>query len=165
MGTSTDGILAYGFDLDGQDGWKVVQAQRSDANPYGYLKTSWYDDEAEEVVGEDGEELDVVELMLKRLCDAIEDAPPVEYKWDREDVVKTHYGVWFESHCSNEYPMQILATYAERARRGYPKPLDLAALEAQRQAEDWDGRLARVLAVLDITPLEPAGWLLASDWG
>jgi hypothetical protein len=165
MGTSTDGILAYGYDLDGQDGLNVVEAQRSDTNEYGYLKTSWYDAEHEEITGDDGEEMGTIAILTKRLYDAIPDAPAVEYEYEREDPVKKHYGAWFEGHCSGEYPMYILTTHSVTARRGSPKTLDFTELEAQRQREEWDAKLARALAVLEVTPLVPAAWLLASDWG
>lgn len=166
MGTSTDGILAYGYDLDGQDGLNAVEAQPREKYGSGYLKTSWYDEEAEgQATDEDGDELSLIEILEKRLYDAIPDAPEARYSWQRDDLVKTHYGVWFESHCSGDYPMYILATHAVTAHRGHPKTLDFAALEAQRVAEDWDGRLTRALAILEVTPLKPAAWLLASDWG
>lgn len=166
MGTSTDGILAYGYDLDGQDGLNVAEAQRSETNEYGYLKTSWYDAEAAAERDEDeDEELGLIAVLAKRLYDAIPDAPAVEWSWQREDPVKAHYGVWLKGHCSGDYPMYILTTHVVTAHRGYPETLDFAVLETRRQEEEWDAKLARALAVLEVTPLVPAGWLLASNWG
>ncbi len=164
MGVSTDGILAYGYDLDGQDGLNVAEAQASPTND-GYLKTSWYDAEHDEITDEDGDELGTIAILTKRLYDTIPNAPVVEYEYEREDPVKDHYGVWFEGHCSGEYPMYILTTHVVTARRGYPQTLDFTELEAKRLRENWDAKLARALAVLEVTPLVPASWLLASDWG
>lgn len=162
MSTSTDGILAYGFDLDLNEGVNLVEA-----GEYGELRLSYYDSEAEEVTDEDGDELGLTAIFVKRLYEGIPDALRPAVKWDfqREEAVKAHYGVWFEGHCSGDYTMYILATYAKSASRGHPVGLDFAALEAQRQAEDWDAKLAAALAVLEVTPTKPAAWLLASYWG
>lgn len=162
MDTSTNGILAYGYDFNGQDGLNVVEAQTSETNKYGCLKTSWYDAEVDVITNEDGEQLDLISILTKRLYNAIPNAPTVQCDWQREEPVKNHYGVWFEEHCSGEYPMYILTTHVVTAKRGHPKTLDFGALETRRVNGEWDARLARALAVLDVTPLVSAGWLLAS---
>lgn len=103
--------------------------------------------------------------MIKRLYESIPDVPPGA-DWDRESVVKEHYGVWFESHCSGDCPMYILTTHVVTAPRGCPQTLDLPALAIAALEGDWDGKLARALAVLEVTPTAPGpAWLLASDWG
>lgn len=166
MGVSTDGILAYGYDLGDGDQWNLKEAEQSESNPYGYLKLSWYDDENEEITDEDGTEPGVIELMVRRLYESIPDAPEAKYDFQREEVVKDRLGVWFESHCSDEAPMWILTAHVVTARRGYPQVLDLADLVDQAWTGGWDLKLAHALAVLDITPTqEKPTWLLASYWG
>lgn len=159
MGTSTDAILAYGYDLGAEENLQAREAQESEGNPYGYLKTAWYDAENEEM--DEG----IVERMTRVLYEAIPGAPAVEYAWECEDPVKEHYGVWFQSHCSGEYAMWILTTSVTRAYRGSPKPVDTFVLEREPVEEGWDGKLETALRVLGITPLqEKPAWLLASYW-
>lgn len=160
MGTSTNATLAYGYDLGAEESLQVREAQESETNEYGYLKTAWYDEEHEELA--EG----IIEQMTRVLYDAIPDAPPVEYAWECKDPVKEHYGVWFESHCSGEYAMWILCTSATTAHQGSPKTVDPFLLERAPIDEGWDDKLATALRVLGITPLqESPAWLLASDWG
>lgn len=73
-------------------------------------------------------------------------------------------GVEAFRHCSDEVPKYILSAHTTRAARGYPQPLDPAALLAAQ--EDADRRLAHALDLLEFTPTqERPVWLLASDWG
>jgi hypothetical protein len=163
MGVSTDAKLVYGYDLGSEgDGLNVAEAQTSEANPYGYLKTAWHDGGAEEL----DEDTDLIETMTRVLYDAIPDAPPVEYSGQRDTPVKEYYGVWFESHCSDEYPMWMLVAYEVTANRGHLQTLDLDVLTAKPTALGWDEKLASALAVLGVTPTqERPGWLLASNRG
>jgi len=151
MGQSTNAVLMYGYDLDTADGWEIVEA-----GEWGELNAPWYDEDNDE-------DLTSVEQAVKALYDAIPDAPEADDDWDRQKAVKEHYGVWFEDHCSDAYTMYALVTFENTARRGYPELIDWRALEEQRDREDWDGKLARALGVLGITPKqERPGWLLAS---
>lgn len=161
MGMHPKGKVFYGYDVGGGEGdWKFTQAQESDTNPYGYLKTPWYDPEGDQ----DGE--DVRELITKVLYDAIPGAPAVEYDWQRDEPVKEHYGVWLESHAHCDYPSYVLITHETTACQGDAVLLDLTELAATAQREDWDGKLAQALEVLQVTPIqEEPGWLLATDWG
>jgi hypothetical protein len=168
MGVSTDGILAYGYDFGSEEAFQLREAQESDTNPYGFFKTDWYDAETadDEDLDGDDEERSVIALLAMRLYEAIPGAPAVEYASDCEDPVKAHYGVWFESYCSGEYPMYILATSVTTVDRGDTQLIDPFALGRQPVDEGWDGKLAEALRVLGVTPLqERPGWLLASYWG
>lgn len=154
MGRSTDGILTYGYDLgNAGDGLNL-------ANP-----PAWLADH--HVVA------DFHTAVMRRLYGALADVPPAHPEWvsyQMQEIIKQRYAVDLVSHCSDEYQMWILAAWAVRANRGYPQRLDLAALDADRVREHFDGKLRRACEVLgftptwsDGTPVEP-GWLLASDW-
>jgi hypothetical protein len=49
--------------------------------------------------------------------------------------------------------------------RGDVETLDLHDLERRRQEEDWDDKLQRALATLQINLNAKPAWLLASYWG
>lgn len=164
MGQSTNGVLAYGYDLGSEEGWKVREAQEGPGNEYGYLKTSWYDGEAVDESEDDGEEL--IDRMQRRLYDSIPGLPPVESGWECEDPVKEHLGVWFEAYCSGDYPMYILATHEMTVYRGDADVVDMVALIEAPALNSWDDKLRHALSVLELTPLqEKPEWLLASYWG
>jgi len=149
MGQSTNAMLMYGYDLDTTDAWKIVEA-----GEWGELSAPWYDEDSD---------LESVEQATKALYDAIPGAPEVEDDWQRDEPVKEHYGVWFEGHCSGSYTMYALVAFENTAARGYPELIDWRGLDEQRGREDWDGKLARALEVLGITPKqERPSWLLAS---
>lgn len=62
--------------------------------------------------------------------------------------------------------MYVLAAHAVTAYRGDAQEIDFVALEQQRVAEDWDGKLMRACEVLGVTPRqEQPKWLLVSFWG
>jgi hypothetical protein len=94
------------------------------------------------------------------------DSPPAKYTWDREEVIKDRLGVWFESYCSGDYPMYVLATHEITVYRGSVEVIDPAELAAAPEREGWNTRLARALEILDVHPLqEQPAWLMASYWG
>jgi hypothetical protein len=167
VGQSTNGVLAYGYDLGSEEKWLVREAQEEPGNEYGYLKTSWYDAEAEEETEDDADDdEDLIDRMRRRLYDSIPGLPPVESGWDCEDPVKEHLGVWFEEYCSGEYPMWILATHETTVYRGDTEVIDMVALVEAPALGGWDAKLAHALSVLELTPLqEKPEWLLASYWG
>lgn len=166
MGTSTNGVMIYGYDFGDESSLLLAECQESDTNPYGYFKTSWWDDENEEAEDEDGDPVGVIELMTKRLYESIPDAEPAEYDWEREEVVKERLGVWFESYCSGDYPMYVLATAEFTVYRGSTEVVDVDRLASDPVAKGWDAKLAEALRILDVHPLqERPAWLLASYWG
>lgn len=160
MGTSTDGILAYGYDFGAEESLNLAEAQVSDTNEFGFLKTAWCDAEHEDSDG------DLVVTMTRLLYESIPDAPPAKYDWDREQAVKAHLGVWFEAYCSGSYQMWILTTHVITVSRGDTETIDPTALAAGAAAGDWDAKLAHALNVLGVHPTQDKPrWLLASFWG
>lgn len=166
MGQSTNGVMIYGYDFGAEESLLLAEAQQGDANPYGYFKASWHDDEHDSVTDDDGHELGVFILMTKRLYEAIPDAPPAEWDWQRDEIVKEHFGVWFESYCSGDYPMYVLATAEFTVYAGDVKAVDVQRLADDPAAKGWDAKLTEALRILDVHPLqEHPAWLLASYWG
>jgi hypothetical protein len=166
MGQSTNAVMVYGYRFGSVESLEVAEAKSSDANPYGYFKTSWCDDENEDVAAEDGESMDLFNLMIRRLYESIPDAPAVEWGRQRADIVKERLGVWFEAHRSGEYPMYVLATAAFTAYRGDAKVVDVDRLRDDPAAGGWDAKLAEALRILEVTPAqERPSWLLVSYRG
>lgn len=137
MGQSTDAILAYGYDLGGnEDEWRI-----KNLGPCGTLTTPWYDETSDDLDEEDSDFADLVEKQLRNVPAAA--------------------GVEIVSHCSSSSPLYILAATHTIARRGYPKVID-AAQVADTAA--MDARLAAACAALGIEPADDRPqWLLASD--
>lgn len=166
MGTSTNGVMIYGYDFGDPSSLLLAEAQQSEANPYGYFKTSWWDDENEEAEQEDGTELSVIDLMTKRLYESIPDAPAARWDWERDKIVKERLGVWFEGYCSGDYPMYVLATAEFTVYRGSVEVVDLGRLANDPAEKGWNAKLDHALAVLEVHPLQARPeWLLASYWG
>lgn len=163
MGVRTDGILAYGYDLGGEDEWKVREADE-----YGGLipgTGGWVPDpEAEE-------DCDLISLAERQMLDAsgftetYEDGR--EGYFGREREAKEALGVEFEAYCSDEYSQYLLAAKVLTAGRGDVK--DVSALMAgadEATLREWDGKLRRALEVLGLTPVQDKPkWLLCSYWG
>lgn len=153
MGTSTDGILAYGYDLGGPDeGWNIRFAGVEDE----YENPDWYDDENEEGDG-------FGEVAMKRLLAAVgftETDWRAEGYRERLRAAEAAVGVTFEAHCSGDYPMHLITAKVFTARRGHAKEVDFTL------PDNADERLAWALDVLgiDVDDKKPA-WLLASYWG
>jgi hypothetical protein len=143
MSESTDGVLAYGYNLGGaDDGWSGL---------------------AEDHDGNDGLD-DDWEALTTRLYSSIP-ADAIADEMSAEEAVMTYYGVAFEIHCSCEYAMYLLVSHHIVAARGDAVELDLATLAAMPAANDWDTKLNRAIEVLGIKPKQARpGWLLASLW-
>lgn len=161
MSTSTDGILAYGYDLGGDDaGWKVEGLGEYDEWPSG----GWYDPEVDDA--------DFTEAVENTLLTAhgftLEWVPGADnsaYRAGRE-AARTAIGVEAHGHCSGESAMYLLSAKAITAYRGHVETIDWPALERERVEQDWDGKLAAALSVLALTPIQPEPrWLLVSYWG
>ena len=161
MGQSTDGILAYGYDLGGDDsGWKIQQA-----GEYGELPTlPWFDPENED--GDDFQSAAERHLLAEIAGFTERWAKGNEGYWDREKAAKAGVGVQFDSYCSGGYPMFLLATKVITVHRGSVEDIDMAALAIEPEMNGWDDKLHAALTALGITPVqaEPR-WLLASYWG
>jgi hypothetical protein len=155
MGVSTDAILAYGYDLGGdEDGWKVREAGK-----YGELELDWLD-----------EEDDFTEQAMDRIRAAAgftETDWQAEGYFDRKHAAEAAAGVEIEMYCSDEAPMYLLAAKVHTVSRGHIK--DAAALMAgadDATRREWDAKLAAAVAALGMTPVqEKPAWLLCSYWG
>lgn len=151
MSTSTNGILAYGYDLAGGDAeWKVREV-----GEYGELELGWLDEE-------DDDFWTVAEKRLLAAAGFTETDYTVDGYWDREREAEARSGVEIESYCSGDYSMLMLAARGSimTAHRGDCKPVDFTV------APDWDDKLRAALEVLGLTPTqERAQWLLCSYRG
>jgi hypothetical protein len=158
MGVSTDAILAYGYDLGGDEGgWKVAGA-----GEYGELDLPWLDDEAEDYA--------FGEAAMDRILAAAgftETDYRAEGYYDRKHAAEARAGVEIETYCSGDYPMYLLAAKVHTVARGFIK--DAAALLAEADEatlREWDAKLAGAVAALGMTPVqERPTWLLCSYWG
>jgi len=162
------GIIAYGYDLGGGGGTLLLrETQESSENPYGELRTPWYDGtvDLDDEPGDTPNRPDVFEALIGALYAAIPGAPDGAWGSDQEKAVRGYFGVWLVDHgdCSNDYA-KILAAYDESVEYGSTCVLELGTLQDRAVAQDWDGKLAAVLRRLGITPVaERPGWLLASQ--
>lgn len=137
MSTSTDGILAYGYDMGETFGISYDQPE-----PAWVSEGDSYSDDA-----------------ARALFAAVGKVfGPGEY-FDPDKLMEA-CGVEFVYHCSDRCPMYILAAKHIEAYRGSPKAVDFTVPEGA------DERLTWALDVLGITPpTERPQWLLASWWG
>lgn len=150
MGVSTDAILCYGiaFEEDHEFPWISPD---NDAE-------IWYYEVIKEYV------------PLHRLYDDngtyLEDTPQEvqQAEWDHYREFKEQNPMPFEvvRHCSNEYPMYILAVpgTVKKASRGYPK--EIGALHVDGEAFKNFAAFLKVHGI--VTDFNPQ-WLLASYWG
>jgi hypothetical protein len=149
MGTSTDGILAYGYDL-GED--------------YGF---DW-DDESPRPEWVDSDGYESAENTLVAAAGFTDPEPDFDAglegwrSWSRRrDDAKKALGIEMVMHCSDECTMWILAAKHFNASRGYPVEVNLDL------PENADERLSWALDVLGLTKFQgqQPKWLLASWWG
>lgn len=155
MGTSTDGVLAYGFNLGGDEGgWEITEADE-----YGEWVPDWHDEEEEDLVSD-------AETHLLRSAGFAETDYKAEGYYDRKREAEARVGVELVSYCSDEFPMYVLAAHTLTAYRGDVKAIDFAALEQKRVDEGWDEKLRAACEALGATPKQgQPKWLLVSYWG
>jgi len=134
MGTSTDGILAYGVDLQKLDSSDFSDYQNTDECEECSV-TDWGVPCGECYGGLE----DYVDAVLRRAGIT---------------------GVGLIRHCSDLSPMYILGSRSFRARRGSPVKIATDTLEV---SEEERGAIRLALTVLEQEQQQPA-WLLASDW-
>jgi hypothetical protein len=158
MSESTDGILAYGYNLGGEeDGWQIAEAGEGGWD----WAPEWYDTENEDfpdgfVAAAWSELLVATGLMTEADWDA-------DDRYERQEAAKKRLGVEFVTFCSDSAPMYVLAAHEVTAARGHVQEIDFADLDRQRVAGDWDVKLDRAIKALGVTPKQdrPA-WLLVS---
>ncbi len=156
MGQSTNAVLAYGYDLGGDESeWKIEEA-----GEYGAWEPDWHHDE----------ETDLISAAEQRLLESVGFAETYEDGADgyfrREREAQERLGVKFESYCSGDYPMWVLAAHKITVYRGDSEVIDPAELAALPERNGWDAKLQAAVKTLGITPKQakPA-WLLVSYWG
>jgi hypothetical protein len=162
MGVSTDAILAYGYDLGGGDEWQVRELDE-----YGGLipdTGGWVPDPETE------DDYDLIELAERHLLNAsgftetYEDGRKDYFA--RERAAKESLGVEFETYCSDESPMYLLAAKVLTVARGYVEDAAAFILAAEQARPEMDAKLRAAVEALGVTPVqdEPK-WLLVSYWG
>ena len=154
MGQSTNGILAYGYNLGGDEGgWKIAEADE-----YGDWEPHWPD-------ADDDPEGAVERFLLASVGFTETDWRADGYR-DRKKTAQDQVGVQLESYCSGDYPMWLLAAHVITVYRGDVKEIDFAELMADRLQGEWDAKLALAIQTLGITPKQDKPkWLLVSYWG
>ena len=157
MGQSTNAMLAYGYNLGGEEDWKI-----QGLGEYGEFPELLWLNEDEHDFQEAAER-----HLLAELAGFTETwSSGNEGYHDREREAKARVGVEFDTHCSGDYPMYLLATKVITVYRGDAKSIDMTALAVEPQANGWDEKLRAALTALGITPTqERAQWLLCSYWG
>jgi len=148
MGTSTNAMLMYGYDLGGGDGpWKLEGVDEYDG-----LERPWL-----------GEDDDFEEAAMKVLLATVGYVAPDEYvagEYQRKADAEQRLGLTVEYHCSGDYPMYVLSAKTYTAHRGDCDVVDFTI------DSEWNERLARGLEALGLKPTQPEPcWLLASYWG
>lgn len=157
MSISTDALLVYGYDLGASDDVRIKEAN----GEYGEVQAPWWNSGS---VDMNGEPENVFDAMMRILCVAAHGAAPT-WPWQRNDVVHEHYGARMVMHCSDEYPMYILAAHSIIAYRGDVERLDLVKLIDLSARKRWDDKLHTAINVLGIHPQqEKPMWLLVSSW-
>lgn len=158
MGQSTDAILAYGYDLgSNESGWKIREA-----GEYGELPAlPWYGPQ-----GDDDFQSAAERRLLADIAGFTETDWQVDGYFAREREAKARLGVTFDTYCSGDYPMYLLATHVTTVYRGDTEHIDPADMLRRPAAEGWDAKLTAAVTALGITPVqaEPQ-WLLCSYWG
>ena len=150
MGVSTNGILTYGYDLGGPEGWLLEGLE------YDQLEGAvpWWPEV------EDDEDNDFDEAVMTELCPVFGFEVP-EYIWQVEQKLP----VQVITHCSTDYPMYILsaALTTHTSYRGRSRLLNMKSLTVQ---DEWAQNLQTALDALGIKPKQKEpGWILASLWG
>lgn len=136
MGESTDAILAYGYNLGGEDpGYTFKEFDQDDYR----VRLDWYD--------EDNDFEGFNWQAEKRL---------------KEVGVE---GIEIVLHCSYEVMSYILAAHHVIASRGYPEDIDFETLKTMAVVEAWDNKLKQACEALGITFNVKPGWILASMRG
>jgi hypothetical protein len=156
MGQSTNGILAYGYDLGEFD---KIQG----LGEYGELPPlTWYDPEHTDDLIQAAEQ-----QLLTEIAGFTETwEPGVEGYYERERAAKARTGVVLETYCSDSCPMYVLAAHVTTVKRGYVEEIDMAALAVEPEMNGWDEKLRAALTTLEITPTQQQPrWLLCSYWG
>lgn len=156
MGTSTNAILVYGYDLGSDEEWRV-----EGAGEYGELPPlEWYDEDSEDDFAEQAQN-----RLLAVLAGFTETDWQADGYYDRQREAEQRLGVEFAYYCSGEYPMYILAAKVITVHRGDIKVVDPPSLVQDPLKSDWNDKLNVAVAALGLTPKQQRPeWLLCSYW-
>ncbi|MFF0166806.1 hypothetical protein [Streptomyces prasinus] len=159
MGQSTNGMLAYGYDLGGEEEWKIREA-----GEYGELpELDWFNPDNEDG---DGFQEAAERHILAQLADFTETDWRADGYFDREREAKARLGVEFDTYCSGDYPMYLLAAKVITVYRGSVEHIDMEALAVEPEMNGWDEKLHAAVQALGITPAQDKPkWVLCSYWG
>lgn len=140
MGTSTNGMLAYGYDLGEEFGFEDT------AEPDWYDETDGWQESAEKA--------------LLAAHGFTETDWRVDGYFARLEAAKKEMGVEFDVYCSGDYPLYLIAAKVQTVYRGDADPVDMTL------PDNADERIAWALGVLGVKPkADKPQWLLASYWG
>ena len=153
MGVSTDGIVCYGICLD-EDQELPWEECYDDIEEWWIREILGYENPFE-IYDEDGEYIDGIKPPKEKFGQYYD--AYFAFKKDNPLPVK------LVQHCSDEYPMYILALprTVTRASRGYPEPISTSPMLSQD--------CAMLVNFCDRHGIDIAekrlGWWLASYWG
>lgn len=159
MGQSTNAMLMYGYHLgSGGGGWNLQGLGEYDELP----ALDWYDPEDEN--SEDFQTAAERKLLADIAGFTEQWHENTEGYFDRERAAKARLGVKFDTHCSDDFPMYVLATKVITVYRGEVEEID--PIQDLAVQPDWDDKLRAALDVLGLNPTqEAARWLLCSYRG
>jgi hypothetical protein len=160
MGQSTNAMLVYGYNLGGEEGWEL-----EGCGEYGELPAlDWYN--PEDVDGDDFQSAAERRLLAELAGFTEEWSRENEGYFERERAAKTRLGVEFDTHCSGNYPMYLLAAKVITVHRGSVKEVDMADLAVAPEMNGWNEKLSAALQALGIAPTQARPrWILCSYWG
>lgn len=166
MGMASTGKLAYGYDLGGQeDGWNFPDLD------YGYWLPPGVD--------EDDEDFDFAEWAEEKLFASVGfvDAGAEDVA-DRKKEARARLGVEVVHSGNYDYFRPLLVAWSKSGYGSEPLTIDFAELERRRVEEDWDGKLASAVKVLelpkimvptkgwgDLTEEQRPHWMLTAFYG
>jgi hypothetical protein len=141
MGTSTDGILFYGFDL-GEPGEGLTDDELHLDEEECWYRDHWdWETHYAERKGVVREEDDF---------------------YERKKAVIEEAGCFIGTHCSGSYPMLYVAVKQHSASRGYPNPIVEEDLVVFSDAESKLKSFCEVMGI--VFKPDDVGWYLASYW-
>ena len=158
MGTYHYGILAYGYGLGCSE-----QVDVKEVDQYGGLTLSWLKRDEDGWATEN-----VAEALTRRLYESIPDADQGNTdSYDQEQVVKDRLGVKILEHgwlVEGDTASYALIASEKQAAGGDVELIDLDERTDLAKRKDFDGKLAKALEILGITPVqEKPSWLLMAS--
>lgn len=169
MGMSSTAILAYGYDLGGDEyGWNFPDLD------YGAWRPS-------DLPEDEGDEFEFAEWAESKLLRAagLDDADTEDY-FDRKREARGRVGVEVIHGGNYDYFRVFLVAWSDRGYGGQPGFIDFNDLERRRVREGWDAKLDSAIEVLELPKIIVPGdswedvkprpeqrphWMLTSFYG